>query len=255
MLILPVLLLNSCSKKEGCTDPAALNYDPDAEKNVGCVYAEAFALEAHFHAHVGDETMIEGNTYTIGGVAAQLNTARFYVSNPRLVNAVGEETLTPVKYLLITPETDHYEFGDITPGDYVALRFEIGIDSATNHADPSQYELGDPLGAQFPNMHWGWSMGYIFLRIDGVADSDADGTPDDGFEMHLGEDEFLATIEIDYPITIGDGMENTFHLNADWSQLFTGVDLATDNTTHTSDNLALANIIFANLQNFIAPEE
>ncbi len=46
---LPVLLLaasvglfsTSCNKKEGCTDPAALNYNPDAEKDNGsCEYPE-----------------------------------------------------------------------------------------------------------------------------------------------------------------------------------------------------------------------
>lgn len=31
--------LASCNKKEGCTDPTATNYDPDAEKDCCCVYA------------------------------------------------------------------------------------------------------------------------------------------------------------------------------------------------------------------------
>lgn len=33
--------LSSCSKEEGCTDPNALNYDPDAEENCCCAYAPA----------------------------------------------------------------------------------------------------------------------------------------------------------------------------------------------------------------------
>ncbi len=40
-LITPLFLISSCSKKEGCTDPAAINYDQDAEEDDGsCEYEE-----------------------------------------------------------------------------------------------------------------------------------------------------------------------------------------------------------------------
>ncbi len=247
--------LTACNKKEGCTDPAALNYDPEAEKDLGCEYVITHPTEAHFHPYVGTESLFEGDNYTIGGVVAELTYTRFYISNLRLINAAGDEIPAPVTHLLILPDPDDYEIGEIPDGDYTGLRFEIGVDSVTNHSDPTIYEIGDPLGAQFPNMSWGWDIGYIFVRIDGVADSDGDGTPDDGFELHLGEDEYLATITLDYPITIGEGQENIFHLTADWAEIFNGVDLATNNTTHTSDNFPLADILFNNLQNFISPED
>lgn len=34
-LITPLFLISSCSKKEGCTDPIAINYDQDAEEDDG----------------------------------------------------------------------------------------------------------------------------------------------------------------------------------------------------------------------------
>ncbi len=256
MLFFCFVLFAACNKKEGCTDPTAVNYDPEAEKDKGCEYLSTHPVEAHFHPYVNGIAHIEGDTYTIGGVPTELDFTRFYVSNMRLVDSAGNETLAEVKYLYVVTDPDEYEIGEIPDGNYAKLRFEIGIDSATNHGDPSLYAIGDPLGAQFPNMHWGWSVGYIFLRIDGVADSDGDGTPDDGFEIHLGTDEYLATIEIDYPITIGAGHENIFHLDANWEKLFEGIDLSNtaNNTTHTTDNFPLADIVFANLQSFIVAE-
>lgn len=256
LLISCLLVFSACNKKEGCTDPAALNYDPDAEKDMGCEYVVTHATEMHFHSLVNGVGHIEGDTYMIDGVKTELDFTRFYVSNMRLVDSAGNETPTPVKYLYVQNDPDEYQVGEIPDGNYAKVRFEIGIDSATNHGDPSLYAIGDPLGAQFPNMHWGWSLGYIFVRIDGVADSDGDGAVDDGFEIHLGTEDYLATIEIDYPITIGDGQENIFHLYAHWEKLFEGVDLSNtaNNTTHTTDNFPLANIVFANLQNFITPE-
>ncbi|MEZ5013713.1 MAG: MbnP family protein [Chitinophagales bacterium] len=246
--------LQAC-KREGCTDPNALNYDANANKDVGCIYEAVHEVEMHFHPYVHGDALFEGNTYTIEGVATTLNYCRFYVSNIRLVNAAGEEIVAPEHYLYVQPDPDEYSLGDIPDGDYTAIRFDIGIDSATNHGDPSLYPLGDPLGAQSPNMHWGWLNGYIFLRIDGEADSNADGTPDDAFEMHIGTDDFLVSVEIPYDLTVSDQTENIFHMDANWEQLFVGVDLANDNTSHTTDNLTLANIIKNNIPNFIQAED
>jgi hypothetical protein len=41
MLGVVAVALPACKKKEGCTDPAATNYDPDAEKDCCCEYAPA----------------------------------------------------------------------------------------------------------------------------------------------------------------------------------------------------------------------
>jgi len=39
LALLSVTFLSSCKKEEGCTDPTALNFDPDAEKdNSSCQY-------------------------------------------------------------------------------------------------------------------------------------------------------------------------------------------------------------------------
>ena len=39
MLGAVAVALPACKKKEGCTDPAATNYDPDADKDCCCEYA------------------------------------------------------------------------------------------------------------------------------------------------------------------------------------------------------------------------
>lgn len=256
--LLILISFNSCQKIEGCTDETATNYDPDAEVNVGCIYNESFAVEMHMHQYVGAEELVEESIYELGGVATKLNLVQFYISNIILVDANGNETPADGVYLLMKPEEEEYAIGNFPPGDYTKIIFDVGIDSATNHADPSLYAIGDPLGAQFPNMHWGWSFGYIFVRIDGEADVTGDGTPDnpDGlFELHLGSDHYVATIEIDLPVTIGEGGENICHLKTQWETFFNGVDLSTDNTTHSTDNVDLANTIYGNIFDMFSPED
>ena len=256
--LLVLFVLSSCTKKEGCMDENALNYDPEAEVDMGCEYAtEDPAVEMHLHQFITGTELVEENMYTINGVVTNLSLVQFYVSEITLIDAAGNETLNDETYLLVTPEVEDYAIGNFPAGTYTKVRFNIGIDSVTNHNDPSKYEIGNPLGAQFPSMHWGWSFGYIFVRIDGEADVDGNGVPDsDGqFEMHLGSDPYLATVEIDYPITIGQGSENIIHLNTDWDAFFEGVDMANDNTTHVTDNADLAGTLFENIQNMFSAEE
>lgn len=255
--IATIFVLSSCTKKEGCMDQTATNFDPNAEADMGCLYAEGgFAVEFHMHQYIGGAEFIEETQHTINGVATNLNLVQFYVSEIKLVDAAGADTSAPGVYLLISPDVEEYTIGNLPTGDYTKIRFNVGIDSITNHGDPSLYAIGNPLGAQFPSMHWGWSFGYIFMRIDGEVDSDADGMPDpEGqFEMHLGSDRYLAAIEIDYPITIGQGNENIVHLKVDWDTFYTGVDMANDNTTHVTDNEALADILYENTFNMFSPE-
>ncbi|HRG26683.1 MAG TPA: hypothetical protein PLJ00_02245 [Chitinophagales bacterium] len=254
-----VMFLSSCAKKEGCMDQAALNYDPEAEVDKGCEYAsdDDVAVTLHMHQNIGGGELVEETAYTINGVVTNLNLVQFYVSAITLVDAAGNEITNDDVYLLVKPEEEAYAIGNFPAGDYTQIRFDIGIDSVTNHADPSKYDIGNPLGAQFPAMHWGWSFGYIFVRIDGEADADGNGVPDpDGqFEMHLGSDAYVATIEIDLPITIAEGNENIVHLDANWDTFFTGVDMANDNTTHVTDNAALSSLLYENIFNMFSAEE
>lgn len=253
-----VFLISACTKKEGCTDPAALNYDPEAETNVGCEYApDGFAVELHMHEYLGGDELALGSAYPINGVTTNLNLVQFYVSDIRLVDASGNESAADGVYLLVNPSEEEYSIGNLPAGDYTKVKFNVGIDSVTNHGDPSVYEIGNPLGAQFPSMHWGWSFGYIFMRIDGESDIDADGIPDPSgqFEMHLGSDRYLAAIEVDLPLTIGQGNENIIHLKADWDTFFSGVDMTGDITTHVTDNEGLADLLYENTFNMFSPEE
>lgn len=256
-LLATTLFLSACKKKEGCTDPTAVNYDATAEKDCCCDYDSTFHLEMHMHPFMGADPILEGQTLTINGVATKLDIFRFYVSNFRLVDAAGNETPQEGLYLLVKPDPDEYVIGDMPAGNYTKVRFDIGIDSLTNHGDPTQYALGTPLGGQFPEMHWSWSIGYIFMRIDGETDINGDGTPDpDGsFQMHLGTDDYLAHIEIDYPINSIAGADFTLHLNVLWNKFFEGVDMTGDVTTHTTDNVPLADILFSNITHMIVPEE
>lgn len=240
-LLLPGLLsLQSC-KQEGCTDPTAVNYDPDAKEGGVCVMPE---LMLHFHPMLGSQDFALNQVYTINDVAVEFSAFQFYVSSIELGNNAGADA--PDRYLLVKAGQMMYEVGEITAGTKSSLRFDIGIDSVTNHLDPSTYEASHPLAFQSPSMHWSWDSGYIFFRADGRVDTDGDGTPDADLEIHIGRDNFLTPVAL----TLDDAVDSEAHmitLMMDVAKAFTGVDLANDYVTHTGDNPALAAKVAGNL--------
>ncbi len=83
-----------------------------------------------------------------------------------------------------TAETNTALRGVASAGNYVGLKFTVGVPFDRNHADPLQAEA--PLGDAA--MHWHWRAGYKFMRA-GIR------TPDDGFWIHLGSTGCEGTVQ------------------------------------------------------------
>ncbi len=121
-----------------------------------------------------------------------------------------------------TPDTRDHVQGVVRAGDYVGLRFKVGVPFDRNHADPLQAlpPLGDPA------MHWHWRAGYKFLRA-GVR------TPDDGFWIHLGStgcrgtvrDITGCTMPNRVPVQISDFVPGRDVVIVDLAKLVAGTDL------------------------------
>ncbi len=248
------LMMVSCTKKEGCMDPNATNFDATAEKDCCCEYATTFDLKLNLESYVGPTALAEGGTYNVYGTDVQFDLVQMYISNVRFVDAAGNEVASD-SYQLVKPEDNEYSVGSFEAGNYTKLRFDVGIDSVTNHADPSVYPLNDPLGPQFPPMHWSWDAGYIFIRIDAKADQDGDGTTETAFEMHIGRVANLRTVELDLPLDGAAGNSYTANININWLQFFNGVDFSGALTTHTGDNPTLTALLVENITDMFSIAE
>ena len=56
---------------------------------------------------------------------------------------------------------------NIPKAEYIGIAFTVGLDSARNFGDPSQWKVGHPLNPTVNNLHWGWQGGYVFMAIEG----------------------------------------------------------------------------------------
>jgi uncharacterized repeat protein (TIGR04052 family) len=69
--------------------------------------------------------------------------------------------------------------GTVAPGDYTAVRFDLGVPFALNHQDVTV--AASPLNV--PPMWWNWQGGYKFVRIDMKSDA---AVMDGAWFIHLG---------------------------------------------------------------------
>ncbi len=136
---------------------------------------------------------------------------------------------------------------DVPPGRYSALRFHVGLDSATNAANPAQYAPDHPLNPNVNGLHWSWQGGYIFLALEGIWRG-ADGKPG-GFSYHLARDANRTPVVVkgDFDLT-GDA---TAEISFDVATLIHGVkplSFAQDGvSTHSQPKDPIAAALVANL--------
>ncbi|NND70010.1 MAG: hypothetical protein HKN43_00365 [Rhodothermales bacterium] len=205
--------------------------------------------------------------YDLNGTAISFTSARMYISEIELVKADGstvpfetEPITVPAKdandndithtvtdkIVLVKHDlgTHKYVLGDVESGEYTGVRYKVGIAGTTNRVDASQVPANHPLAKQTDrNNHWSWSAGYQFVRVDGLVDSDSDGTPDEVWETHLGTANFLTDVESSLDFDLTDEEAVDVHIMLDYKSLMQDVDLSDPDQRlcHTADNLPVAN--------------
>lgn len=245
-LVLPIGLV-SCRKDDPSEDD-----DHDDHDHVHS------SMALHMNHKFGSETFQLNDTYTLDdGSKVKISRAEFYLSQPHITTMEDVQVDNySDEYVLIQAGTMHYELGDadFTQDHFHKLVFNVGVDSVANHSDPTTYDASHALSLKTPSMHWAWSSGYRFMVIEGSVDTDDDGTFENDFAYHIGMDDFLVsdTLHMHKNITSAGLM---IMLNVDYKELFTGLDLTTDLSTHTMDNMPLANKVKANFSEFITYEE
>ncbi|HMQ46945.1 MAG TPA: hypothetical protein PKA00_05600 [Saprospiraceae bacterium] len=237
-LALPALVITGCKNED----------DTPSETNT--------EVSFEFGYTVNDGDFQVGQVYTIGGTAVQIDVLNFYVGGIELHPEEGEHTHVEGKYLLVKPDVDEYEVTEVKSGHYHEIKFFVGVapeENSQTEEDFTSRNADDPLAIQDPTMHWSWNSGYKFLRIDGKVDTDGDGTPETPMAMHLGNDDMLKNLEFPAHHDIeGDHTHLHFHFNI--NELLDGIDLSTDYSTHTGDNLPLATKLRDNLSKALGLE-
>ncbi|MBB5031920.1 MbnP family protein [Prosthecobacter vanneervenii] len=124
----------------------------------------------------------------------------------------------------------------IPAGEYTGIRFQIGVDDATNRADPHRYAADHALNPQVNGLHWGWMGGYIFLALEGRFQNEG---KEDGFSYHIANMPQL--MKVDLPVEFRGGRPLTLTLDFDLEKVLSCVGFSKDGTsTHSREGDELA---------------
>ncbi|MGB0934148.1 MAG: MbnP family protein [Lishizhenia sp.] len=229
----------------------------DKEENETSVTVPVKKVQIDLQPQFGGEDLVLNQTYsTQQGFSVQFSKLAFIATN---INNNGEELLASAVYNYeedgtswINTEANYAQFSK--------LDFFLGVPSDRNHQDPSALPNTDPLNIlNVGAMHWGWNPGYIFLQIEGKADTTVaqNGTFDQNFVYHVGKDLNLrlSTVEnIDFQNTVENTYQALFKIKME--ELFDNgaysIDVRTENSTHSLDSQAqLSSKVISNFANAI----
>lgn len=239
------LLTASCRK--GCTDETAKNFDSKAVKDDGTCEFEPIVIDSadvilNINYEVNGEPFALGAAYqNAAGRSYKFDLAQLYLSNFEFSSYKngGDEVIifpTPQQYLLIQPTQKQYSLGKVLKGSVSGFSMIFGVDSVANFSDPAIYELGTALAYQNPNMHWSWSTGYIFMKLEGKTDTSATyiGGYDDLFTYHIGMQ--MNSVQLVYPYSeefVG-GEQYQINVTIDFGKFIDDLDFTTESTSHST---------------------
>ncbi len=240
-----VISFNACKKEaeEGMLIPP-----PSTEQK----------LKFHIHNMVGANALDYTTEFTnSSGRKFNMSDCRYYISNIVLIKSDNTELPLSGKVLLVNPSIDDYELATVPVGGYKGFRFVLGLDSATNHSNITAYSAGNPLAVQTPSMHWTWSSGYLFMKLEGNVDTTLanTGTPNVEFFYHIALDNFKRTIDFSSEsFTVSSGSDKEIVLEFNLLDALNNVDMRTEYITHSNDNVPLATKIADNWQGAFSVE-
>jgi len=151
----------------------------------------SFSLDAQSGATVvqfeftfaGEPLLLDKSYYSPSlGDSIQLETLRFYVSDPQLVMDNQQVVVATEQYYLVdaaVPGSLAIRFPQTVPSSRATLQFKLGIDSLTN-VDGAKGGALDPING----LYWSWQSGYINVKIEGT--SLACPARNNRFQFHLG---------------------------------------------------------------------
>lgn len=174
-ILLPIcmfFLVSACKEKKPAEQPEPIK---QVEVTVDPMYELQYLQD--------DETVF----VTEEGYRVKLREFKFYVTDVRngehLVTDAALFDWSKGKTLLKVP-------GDAA--NLGALALNIGVPAALNHSDPAAFANDHALNILTANdMHWSWNPGYIFAKVEMLADTLDDGIAlfDKIVSYHIGMDD------------------------------------------------------------------
>jgi hypothetical protein len=226
-----MMLINSCDEPNIVEPPVT----PPANGKV--------SVEYKLHHSGIDYTIGDTITHPVFNKRYIISNLKFYANYMQLLTSSGSASSIN-NYFLYDGLNPQPIIATLPIGNYTTLKYDLGIDSVTNHADPNQYAIDHPLGIS-SGMNWGQSLGYLFLMVEGYSETSPGATVNSIFKYDCGLDQLYKNVSI--PLTnfqIFDNTTTTLTVEIDVDKIFdsTGgtIDIVANPITHSVGTLGIA---------------
>lgn len=172
----------------------------------------------------------------------ELNRVEYYLSQFTIYHDGGTATAIDDFWVLANANDNGViELGNYGIQEIDSISFGVGVEQSANHLDPSTYDASHPLAHQNPSMHWGWSAGYRFAALEGLA-----GTSALTMEFHsLGDANYMMQT-----VVLNESAQDgalTIYLDAEYANAFDDIDLTNGVIVHGETGKAVT--LLQNFQN------
>jgi len=206
----------------------------------------------NFKLEYEDQPLILFTDYTYpSGEQFQIQRVSFFISDLTLESAEhGDIQLSEVEYIDLTnshvsEEAAQEGFQLVMDGtgieSYEGLSFNIGLDPEQNSNVPEDFVSSNPLSNSAE--YWRSWNSYIFIKIEGKMDIDADGAYGSGesFQLHIGSNASMRSFS-----TVKSSDDNNIIISVDdiFSHDDNTYDLATNPRLHVLDDETIRNMGF-----------
>jgi hypothetical protein len=203
------------------------------------------SLYLHLPTYVGTNPVDSLNKFYADqyGRPMSLSIAQFYISDISLKNAAGTWYTVPNSYILKLWDKSDYVIPNVPVGNYTGIRFNAGIDVATDTTTPyvhSTTGADSVLSTSEIFMWFGWQwQGYIYMYLQGNMDISSlhNGSKVIPFIYIVGGNSGanLKTITLpDQAISVKMGQTHAVNVICDYGKLLEGFNLS-DATNRATD--------------------
>jgi hypothetical protein len=198
------------------------------------------------------------------GKQVKFQTFNFYIADVVLIEEEGadEAELVDIGFVDFSDNTTLAEAETpatftkqkVPAGKYKGIKIGLGVPADLNTASANQFGSGHPLRKTYNSHFWTDWGSFIFMKLEGVYDKDANGFDgnDPGFGHHPGTNEVYRTVTLLRNIELKEGQPFDLNLVVDVRKLYEAngsyLDLADPANlyTHNPNDLTIANYLMNN---------
>jgi len=207
--------------------------------------------------------MFKNYTYPVTGELLNFTRFAFYVADINVKKKsnssgqISEIKTTEIDFLNVTEAHTGslgangyvYTLKGIEEGEYSGLRFGLGVPPALNSKEPKDFPSSSVLSST--SNYWSVWKSYIFFRPEGKIDLKNDGTPGEGFALHLGGDSAYVPFDFTKSFIVQEGMNARIEIEIDLEKYFNAKALypmRSNPSIHSLEQKAQMDILTENLK-------